>query len=175
MSGFDLEAEVRDVAARRDIYKVLCNCMCGQDRQMQEGQRSAFHDDACDDCGLYAGNADGSVDFAQGFLGKVKCSQHLIEQAHITVECKVAHGEIYFVAWHRIEENGGEKDLCVAGRYIDRCEDRGTGWKIAKRHELIDWVRTGPAADSFLREQSLLQRMMGARGTSDFSNQRNWP
>ena len=63
----------------------------------------------------------------------------------------------------------------VAGRYIDRYEDRGTGWKIAKRQELIDWARTDPASDSFLRETPALQRIMGARGAADFSNQRNWP
>ena len=59
--------------------------------------------------------------------------------------------------------------------YIDRYEDRGTGWKIAKRRELVDWARTDPAADSFLRETPALVRVMGARGAADFSNQRNWP
>jgi hypothetical protein len=175
MSKFDLEAEVRDLAARRDIYNVICNYMRGQDRLMPELHRSAFHDDAWDDCGLYTGDASGFVDFAQGFLANLKSTQHLIGQAQITVEGSVAHGEVYFIAWHRLVEDGVEKDLFVAGRYIDRYEDRGTGWKIAKRQELIDWARTDPASDSFLRETPALQRIMGARGAADFSNQRNWP
>jgi hypothetical protein len=169
----DLEAEVRDLTARRDIYDAVCNYMRGQDRLMPALQRSAFHDDAYVDCGLFAGDADGFVEFAQGFLGKLKQSQHVIGQVHIQVEGDVAHGEVYFFAQHRILEQGIEMDLFVAGRYIDRYEDRDGGWKIAKRRELIDWVRTDKAADSFLKEQTSL--VIGARGAADFSNVRNWP
>jgi hypothetical protein len=97
----------------------------------------------------------------------------LIGQTHIKVEGDVAHGEIYFLAQHRIVEDDIEKDLFVAGRYIDRYEDRGDGWRIAKRRELIDWARTDPASDSFLKEQTKL--CLGARGGADFSNVRVWP
>ena len=173
MSNFDLEAEVRDLCARRDIHDVLCNYMRGQDRLMPKLHRSAFHDDAYVDCGPFEGDADGFVDFAQGLLGQFKASQHVIGQTHIRVEGKVAYGEIYFVAWHRIVENGADKDLFVAGRYIDEYQDRGQGWKIAKRRELIDWARTDPTSDSFL--SGPLRLVLGARGDADFSNQRNWP
>ena len=172
---FDLEAEVRDLAARRDINDALCRYMRGQDRLDPELHRSAFHEGAFVDCGLMQGTAETFVDFAQGFLAKLESSQHLIGQVQIKVEGKVAHGEVYFIAWHRLVEDGVAKDLFVAGRYIDRYEDRGSGWKIAKRRELIDWARTDPAADSFLRETPALARVMGARGDADFSNQRNWP
>jgi hypothetical protein len=169
----DLESEVRDLAARRDILDAIFNYMRGQDRLMPEVQRRAFHDDAFVDCGLYAGDADGFVNFAQGFLSQVRYSQHLIGQTHIKVEGDIAHGEIYFIAQHRIVEAGVEKDLFVAGRYIDRYEDRGEGWKIAKRRELIDWARTDPASDSCIKEQTAL--VLGAHGSADFSNVRVWP
>jgi hypothetical protein len=173
MRTLDIQHEVRDLAARRDILDAICNYMRGQDRLMPEVQRRAFHDDAFVDCGLYAGDADGFVDFAQGFLAAVKYSHHLIGQTHIQVDGDVAHGEIYFLAQHRIVADGIEKDLFVAGRYIDRYEERGDGWKIAKRRELIDWARTDPASDSFLKEQTSL--CLGARGGADFSNVRVWP
>lgn len=165
--------ELHDLCARRDIYDAVCRYMRGQDRLMPELHRSAFHDDAYVDCGLFAGSADGFVEFAQGFLANVKASHHMIGQAHITVDGDVAHGEVYFIAWHRLVENGEEQDLFVAGRYIDRYEDRGHGWKIAKRRELVDWARTDPASDGFLKAQVALAR--GARGEQDFSNQRLWP
>jgi hypothetical protein len=173
MSKIDAAAELHDLCARRDIYDAVCRYMRGQDRLMPEVQRSAFHDDAYVDCGLFAGDAAGYVNFAQGFLANLKSSHHLIGQVHIDVDGSVACGEVYFIAWHRIVEDGAEKDLLVAGRYIDEYQDRGTGWKIAKRRELIDWARTDPAADSFLREAKGL--VMGARRDGDFSNQRNWP
>ena|SRR5579863_989222 len=169
----DFQAEVRDLAARRDIYNAVCNYMRGQDRLMPAVQRSAFHDDAYVDCGLFAGGPDAFVDFAQGFLAKLKQSQHLIGQFHVQVEGDVAHGEVYFIAQHRVVEEGIEKDLFVAGRYIDRYENRGGGWKIAKRRELIDWARTDNATDSFLRENTTL--VHGARSNADFSNVRRWP
>jgi hypothetical protein len=173
MKKRDIESEVRDLAARRDIYDAICNYMRGQDRLLPEVQRRAFHDDAFVDCGLYAGSADGFVSFAQGFLAAVKYSQHLIGQVHIQVEGSIAHGEVYFIAQHRIVEAGIDKDLFVAGRYIDRYEDRGAGWKIAKRRELIDWARTDAASDSFLKEQTSI--ILGARGHADFSSVRDWP
>jgi hypothetical protein len=173
MSKFDADAELRDLCARRDIHDAVCRYMRGQDRLMPKLHISAFHDDAYVDCGLFAGSAQGFVDFAQGFLEKLKSSHHMIGQVHIQVNGKVAQGEVYFIAWHRLDDNGVEKDLFVSGRYIDQYEDRGTGWKIAKRRELIDWARTDPAADGFLRDSPAL--VLGARREQDFSNQRNWP
>lgn len=173
MSKRDPARELHDLCARRDIYDAVCRYMRGQDRLMPDVHRSAFHDDAYVDCGLFAGDADGFVNFAQGFLANVKASHHLIGQAHISVDGDVGYGEIYFIAWHRIVSNEQERDLFVAGRYIDQYEDRGTGWKIAKRRELIDWVRTDSASDGFLKEQVGL--VLGARGKDDFSNQRVWP
>jgi SnoaL-like domain len=169
----DVNRELHDLCARRDIYSVICQYMRGQDRLMPELQRSAFHDDAYVDCGVFAGSADSFVRFAQGVLASLKSTQHLIGQVHIRVEGNVAFGEVYFIAFHRIVENETEKDLFVAGRYIDQYEDRGHGWKIAKRRELIDWVRTDLASDSSLKEQAGL--VLGARGADDFSNQLDWP
>ena len=169
----DLAAEVRDLAARRDILEAVHNYMRGQDRLMPEVQRLAFHDDAHVDCGLYAGGPDGYVDFAQGFLGDITSSQHLIGQVQIDLEGDVANGEVYFIAWHRVVEDGEDKDLIVAGRYIDRYEQRDGEWKIARRREVVDWARTDPAADSFLKTQTQLH--LGARRSEDFSNRRDWP
>jgi hypothetical protein len=173
MSKPDAAAELHDLCARRDIYDAVCRYMRGQDRLMPELHRSAFHDDAYVDCGLFAGDAAGFVNFAQGFLANLKSSHHLIGQVQIKVNGSVAYGEVYFIAWHRLVEDGEEKDLIVSGRYVDEYQDRGSGWKIAKRRELIDWARTDPAADGFLREAKGL--VLGARRDDDFSNQRNWP
>jgi len=173
MSKLDAAAELHDLCARRDIHDAVCRYMRGQDRLMPELHRSAFHDDAYVDCGLFAGDAAGFVNFAQGFLANLKSSHHLIGQVQLKVNGSVAYGEVYFIAWHRLVEDGMEKDLIVSGRYVDEYQDRGTGWKIAKRRELIDWARTDPAADGFLHEAKGL--VLGARRDEDFSNQRNWP
>ncbi|MFS0735928.1 nuclear transport factor 2 family protein [Sphingomonas sp. 1P06PA] len=170
MSGFDLEAEVRDLAARRDIAAACQRYMRGQDRLLPELHHSAFHDDAHVDCGLFAGDAAGFVGFAQGFLGDCKGSQHLMGQHSISIDGDRATGELYFLAWHRIVEDGADKDLLVCGRYVDRYERRAGAWRIADRRELIDWARTDPAADGFLAAQAG-KLLMGARGAADLSAQ----
>jgi hypothetical protein len=173
MRTFDAQAELRDLCARRDIYEVICNYMRGQDRLMPKLHRSAFHDDAFVDCGVFSGDADGFVGFAQGFLGDMSLSHHMMGQAHIEVDGSKASGEVYFIAFHRLTQEGREKDLIVAGRYVDEYENRGAGWKIAKRRLLVDWARTEDAADAFIKQQTDL--ILGARGGNDFSNRRDWP
>ena len=66
--AFDLEAEVRDLAARRDITDAVHRYMRGLDRLDPALQRSAFHDGAWVDCGLMAGDANAFVPFAQDLL-----------------------------------------------------------------------------------------------------------
>lgn len=173
MAGaFDLEAEVRDLAARRDIHDCLCRYMRGQDRLDPALHRSAFHDDAWVDCGLMNGSADAFVAFAQGFLGDIEASQHIIGQVQLSVNGDAASGEVYFFAWHRLHEEGVPTDLIVAGRYIDEYACRDGDWRIVRRRELVDWAKSTPAADQFLKDNAL---PMGARRGADFSETRNWP
>ena len=170
---FDLEAQVRDLAARRDIYAALCRYMRAQDRLLPELHLSAFHEDAYVDCGLMAGTAREFVDFAQGFLADLVSSQHIIGQVDIDVQGERAFGEVYFYAQHRLAQDGAEVDLIVAGRYIDEYACRDGEWRILKRRELVDWARTDPATDGFVKAQPQLPR--GGRGAADFSVTRNWP
>jgi hypothetical protein len=157
-----LQQELQDLIARRDIHAALTRYMRAQDRLLPELHLSAFHADAQVDCGLFAGSAAEFVDFAQTLLGQMQSSHHLIGQTDIQIDGNCATGEVYFIAQHRIVEAGVEKDLFVSGRYHDRYENRGDGWKIAARKEIIDWARTDPATDSFLGDNPGLPR--GQRG-----------
>ncbi len=169
---FDMEAEVRDLCARRDINDALCRYMRAQDRLDPVLHRSAFHDDAWVDCGLMNGTADEFVAFAQGFLADCDGSQHIIGQVQISVNGEAASGEVYFYAWHRIFEEGAPKDLIVAGRYVDEYTCKNGEWRISRRREIVDWARTEDPADGFLAGNPLVR---GARHGTDFSQTRDWP
>lgn len=171
--NFDFEAEVRDLCARRDINEALCRYMRGQDRLDAELHLSAFHDDAWVDCGLMNGSAAEFVSFAQGFLADLNGSQHIIGQVQLDINDDHASGEVYFYAWHRLVEDGEDKDLLVAGRYVDEYANRNGDWRIVKRKEIIDWARTDPAADDFLKVNDFLPR--GQTNKTDFSYTRDWP
>ena len=167
------DAAIDDLIAKAAIHEALCRYMRGQDRLDPVLHRSAFHDDAWVDCGLMNGSADEFVRFAQGLLGDMAGSQHIIGQVQITVDGQRASGEVYFFAWHRFHEEGAPKDLIVAGRYVDEYACRGGDWRIIKRRELIDWARTDDAADAFLKDNPMLPR--GGRRGTDFSQTRDWP
>jgi hypothetical protein len=154
------------------IYDLSCDYMRGQDRLDPVLHRSVFHDDATTDYGAgYRGDADGFVAFAQGVLTPHGANHHMIGQVRIDFEGDdLAFGEVYFQAFHRVVDDGVESDLFVAGRYVDRYERRAGVWKIAHRSELVDWVRTEPAADDLLRRQPGFP--LGMRAPHDLSCRR---
>ncbi|MDX1580194.1 MAG: nuclear transport factor 2 family protein [Alphaproteobacteria bacterium] len=155
-----------EAAADRDeIYQLSCTYMRGQDRLDPEAHRSVFWDDAYLSYGIYEGGPDGFVEFAQDALRPHKSNHHMIGQVQIELEGDEAFGEVYYQAFHRIEdEDGNERDLFVSGRYVDRYERRGGVWKIAYRSELVDWVRDDPAADEWFKDSGMIP---GARKPDD--------
>lgn len=167
----ETERKLDELISKQEIYERLCDYMRGQDRLDPVLHRSVFWDDAKTDYGVYKGDADGFVTFAQDLLTTHKSNQHLIGQVRIDLEGDVGFGEVYFIAYHRIVEDGEEKDWIIAGRYVDRYERRGGVWKIAVRSEVVDWARTDPAADSFLKTSPKL--LLGRRGADDLSSQRD--
>lgn len=169
---FDLEAEVRDLAARRDIKQAVYRYIRGQDRLIPEIQASAFHPGAQVDCGLFKGDGDEWTAWAQGVLGAMARTQHLLGQIDIEVDGDRATGEVYFLAWHRILEEGQERDWFWAGRYIDEYACIEGKWGIVKRRELVDWIRNDPPSDSFIAENPAVY--LAGRGEKDFSVSRDW-
>lgn len=147
------DSVLQQLVAEHGIRQAINSYMRAQDRLLPELHLSAFHADAWVDCGLFAGPAADFVDFAQRFLADCDASQHMISQADIQVEGDTARGEVYFLAHHRITENGEKKDLFVAGRYHDEYACRDGRWAITRRKEIVDWARTDPVADAFLAAQ----------------------
>jgi len=170
----NIEAEVRDLVARREISKALMRYIRGQDRLDKALHLSAFFDDSYVDCGMLAGSAAEFVDFAQNLLAEFESSQHILGQMDITVDGDSAQGEIYFYAQHRHLKDGQPFDLIITGRYVDEYACRGGEWRILKRFEVIDWVRDDPATDGeFMTANRGLP--LGQRHGKDFSDTRAWP
>ncbi|WP_245892309.1 nuclear transport factor 2 family protein [Novosphingobium guangzhouense] len=163
---FDLEAEVRDLAARRDIADAVARYMRGLDRLEPELQRSAFHDDAVIDCGLMKGTADEFVAFAQGLLAGMKATHHLLGQSRIAIDGEQASGEWYFQAWHSVSsEDGGVRDLFISGRYLDTYACRRGEWRIVSRTLVTDWVKDDPGTLDFFAANPQAPR--GGRAGTD--------
>ncbi len=166
----DQTQRIQAVIDKQEIFELSCTYMRGLDRLEKDLVLGVFHDDATTDYGFFQGPPGQFADFAMQALSDHLANHHMIGQARIDVEGDVAFGEVYFQAFHRIVDNGEEKDLFIAGRYVDRYEKRGGVWKIAFRAEVNDWARTDPATDEFFTASP--QALRGARGKDDLSSQR---
>jgi SnoaL-like domain len=172
--AFDLEAEIRDLAARRDITDAVHRYMRGLDRLDPVLQRSAFHDGAFVDVGLMAGPVDEFITFGQDMLAGMDATHHFLGQIRLEVNGDTATGECYFQAWHGSrDEAGNPRDLFISGRYIDEYACNNGEWRIAKRKLITDWVTDHPADHSFFEANPTTNR--GGRRGADFSQTRNWP
>ena len=104
-------------------------------------------------------------------IGPSGCGKTVLIK-HIIVLLRPSSGEVYFNAWHRIAEDGQEKDLIVGGRYIDAYSCKGGEWRIQKRAMVVDWSRTDNEDDNFTKGND--DMLVGVRDKADFSYARNW-
>jgi hypothetical protein len=164
-----LEDPLADYCARRDIGDAVARYMRGLDRLDEALFRSAFHPDAQIDCGVYAGDLDGFVSFAFGFLGQMQASHHMLGQCRIAIHDGArASGECYFQAWHGLTGGQGElRDLFIAGRYVDQYACRDGQWRIVRRTLVSDWASDQAATGQ--GHMDAPQTIHGARGGGDFS------
>ncbi len=165
-----IHPDLQRLLDKQEIVELCAVYMRGLDRLDRTLIRSVYHDDATDHRGFFTGNPDEFADFAITALRDHLSNHHMIGQTHIDIEGDVAFGEIYFQAFHRIIDQGQEKDFIVLGRYIDRYERRNGRWKIAHRSELNDACSMTPATDDWLKSTPMALR--GARGAEDLSSQR---
>jgi hypothetical protein len=171
----DRDRRIDELLAKQELYELSCTYMRGLDRLDTDLLHSVFHEDATVDYGFFQGSAQAFVDFAHGALEGHLANHHLIGQVSLEVdlESDSALGEVYFQAFHRIVDAGEEKDLFIAGRYVDRYTRRDGVWKISFRSEINDWARTDPAADGFF--DAAPNALRGARGEADPSSNRRRP
>lgn len=171
--AFDLEAEVRDLAARRDITDAVQRYMRGLDRLDGPLLRSAFHDDARIDVGLTATGPDDYVPFCMELLVGFGPTHHFLGQIRIELTgTQSAQGECYFQAWHGTrDDQGGERDLFISGRYVDDYTCKNGEWRISRRKLITDWVKDDPANRAYLAANPGVQT--GTRDGRDFSQTRD--
>lgn len=161
---------IDEVIAKQEITDLVGRYMRGLDRLDRGLLRSTFHDDATTDYGFFQGGPDEFVDMAYNALKDHLANHHMIGQVNIDLEGDIAFGEVYFQAFHRIIQEGEERDLFISGRYVDRYEKRDGEWKFAFRSEVNDWARNDPATDDYF--ESNTQSLRGGR-LDDFSYQRD--
>jgi hypothetical protein len=136
----ELDGGVQALLDKAAIHDVLLRYCRGADRCDEQLIRSAFHPDALDDHGRFAGTAD---DFATWVIGVLRATsvatQHTLPNVLIELDGDRARVETSFVAYHSKVDETGERVDVFGGRYLDRFERRAGDWRISDRTVVHDW------------------------------------
>ena len=139
----DTHSPLHRLLDREAIRECMFGYCRGIDRCDEQALRAAYWPDATDRHGPYSGSATGFIDWALEKLRTSERSVHIVSNLSITfLEPSAAAVETYFQALQRdADAQGVQREVFLAGRYVDRFEKRGSEWRIAKRVVVYDWIR----------------------------------
>ena len=129
------------------IQQVLATYCRGIDRCDKQLLKTAYWPDALEEHGIFTGNAMEWADFIVPLIGTMKMTMHAIGNSLIDIDGDQADAETYVNAYHLMDDPaGGQTEMIVAGRYLDRFERRQGEWRIARRTFVMDWNQNRPAS-----------------------------
>jgi hypothetical protein len=133
-------ASLKTLVDRMAIMDCLTRYARGVDRFDRALVLSAYHPDAIDDHGDFAGSPEEFVEWAFDLHEKGQIStQHNLTNHSCEIDGDTAHTETYYTFNAR---NIDESLWIAGGRYIDRLERREGEWRIANRYCVIEWSGT---------------------------------
>lgn len=133
-----LEAKLRELIDRQEIWSVLLRYGRGMDRLDRELVRSCYHADAIDDHHAFVGSVEDFTDWAFGFHGGYNTVHHHGVSNHsCEIDGDEAHSETYYTF---IGANREPPHMLSIGRYIDHFQRRNGEWRIADRVCVIEKV-----------------------------------
>jgi len=148
----ELNAKLTAMLDREEVKAIPHRFARGLDRVDRDLLVSCFHPDGVDDHGFFKAQAGEFVDWVMGELEKFEDTQHMIATQNVEVIGSKASCESYFVAYHTMPTPDGDKELIVAGRYLDKMEKRDGEWKIILRRCVFDWTRMTDASPTPARD-----------------------
>jgi hypothetical protein len=150
----DRDPELTELLAKQEIRELVLKYCRATDRQDWELMATLYHDDATDDHGkMFCGSAKDYLAWLPGMRSKMEVTMHRVSNHYIVVDGERAEGEVYIVAYHLKTTREGEKtQIVTGGRYLDRYENRGSGWKFTARKAVLDWNEFQPALSRWPNE-----------------------
>nr|WP_249729818.1 nuclear transport factor 2 family protein [Chelatococcus sp. YT9] len=129
----------------REIRQVIQTCGRGSDRKDFDLMRSAYHNDAYDDHGVFKGKVDDFIEWARPHHEKFEASMHLLGFPNVNVNGSSASAETYCILYQWLKPVAGDEPMpgqtvTIACRYVDRFEKRDGRWKIARRVVVYEGV-----------------------------------
>lgn len=159
--------DLTELADRLAIAETLALYCRGIDRCDAEQLAAVFTPNATIDYGDGAQPVAEVIPGLMAGLGAMRLTQHNIANTVMRITGDTAKAETNCVALHLIPAPGGETELVVGGRYLDRLAKHAGRWQIAERLYVMDWNRSAPSTMAL--EGGLLGGLQrrGARGEDD--------
>ncbi len=167
---------------KRAIHEIVMQLARGTDRLDGELIRSCYHPDGFDDHNSFRGDPAAFAEWVLRVLRHFAATMHFVGNPLIELEppadpgapVTAARSETYCIAHHvfRADDPGGERDLVLGLRYVDRFERRPQPdgelgrWLIAHRVCAFDWTYTVPITDKWAFEEHFT---VGSRDRSDIT------
>jgi hypothetical protein len=142
-----MEAKLREMLDRHEIWQVMLRYCRGLDRFDREMVRSCYFDDAIDDHDNYVGRPDDFIEYANLTSGYFANCRHGVSNHR----CELAGDDAYCETYYMFSGvSGGPTNFISTGRYVDHFQKRagpnGPEWRIANRVCLIEGKFDVPAS-----------------------------
>ncbi|MGE3690885.1 MAG: nuclear transport factor 2 family protein [Novosphingobium sp.] len=139
-----LEAKVREMTDRQEIWECIRKTARGNDRFDIDLITGAYHEGAIHELGLkeISGQDYGEhANHAHRLIADA--NMHNVSMPLIELDGDTAHAETYNIGLFL--DPGGETARVLAGRYLDRLERRDGEWKIVLRRATVEVALEGKA------------------------------
>ncbi|MEO6093690.1 MAG: nuclear transport factor 2 family protein [Novosphingobium sp.] len=145
-----MDEDLKALLDRETIRNCVVRLARGEDRRSAALIKSCWWPDARFDYGVHEGGFAAYLDWVVPGADAVLDTQHVLGQTHVELLGDIAKAETHVISYHRVDMGGegGERDTCIGGRYLDSFARRDGEWRIADRVMLYDWEQDwGRAAD----------------------------
>ncbi len=165
------EAALTALVAKQQITEVLYRRARAGDRRDVKLALACYHEGATED---HEGHSGPAADFilnvsmiSPNSAASVTCLWHLITNVLIDLHGDEADVESYHIAVVVRDEDSGQTQSRIGGRYLDKFAHRDGRWAITERRVVFDWTRVDPASAAYwdllgLDEATLLRGRFGA-------------
>lgn len=135
-------AELADREAIRDLVLLYSRAI---DRKDYDLVRSLYAADATDTHGArHFATMDEFVAALREVVPGQRDGSHIVGNHLIAVDGESAEGEVYVVACHLVEEDGGWRELIMRLRYVDLYRKDDGRWFFAARTVIFDHTAVRP-------------------------------
>lgn len=154
-----------DKQAINELVHAYCNAA---DRRDYDKMRALYHEDATDNHGgFFQGLASDFIDQLPAIQASMLILHHNVTTTNIKVDGDRGEGEIYVLAFHKVQADPVPFDLLIGGRYLDQYEKRNGIWKFAHRAVLADWVNVHNPSIVDLESPLVQGSLIGQRDERD--------